>query len=113
MKKIILAALMILTLMALTACTGNQGTRTDTAVMDHSDVQLKAFKLTIPAADCASTAGVAGTMLDDIDGVSDSYVDMDTGTAEIKIDFSKTSIDTIKKIMEAGDYTVTAVQEMK
>ncbi len=113
MKNIVLAAVMILALMSLTACLGNQGTRSEATAPVNSESGLKAFKLTVPNADCISTGAAASTLLEDMDGVSDVEIDIDAATASIKVDTTKISLDELKKAMAAEDLEVTAVEEIK
>jgi len=73
---------------------------------------MKTVKLSVPGADCASTGAEADTILRGIEGVSEVDVDIEETTAVIKYDPSKTTIENIKRIMKAGDYPVTGVDEM-
>jgi copper chaperone CopZ len=74
---------------------------------------IRAVRLTVPEANCASAGAEADTLLRGIEGVSSVDVDIEKTTADIKYDASKTSIKSIKEIMKAGDYPVTAVEEME
>lgn len=84
----------------------------DAKKIAHAAAGIKTAKLTVPGADCASTGSEADGLLRDIKGVSFVEVDIDETTAIIKYDASIVTIEQIKEVMKAGDYPVTAVEEL-
>lgn len=104
-RTFLVAVVAALAVMSLTAACAQDALAAEAGV--------KTVRLTVPGADCASTGAEADTLLREIKGVTSVDVDIENTTADITYDPAMTSIESIKEIMKAGDYPVTAVEELK
>jgi copper chaperone CopZ len=104
------ARAVLITMAALFAIVALQATN---AMDAEAAALIKSVRLTVPEANCASAGAEADTLLRGIEGVTEVDVDIESTTADIIHDPSKTSIESIKEIMKAGGYPVTAVEVLK
>lgn len=104
-KTLAIAFIAVLAAMSLSAANAVDAMATETAI--------KTVRLTVPGADCASAGAEADTLLREIEGVTEVDIDIENTTADISYDPSKTSLESIREIMKAGDYPVTGVEDLK